>query len=340
MMVRHGARNLITDVAGLRVGHAQDHRLCTGVTVVLAESPVRTIADIRGGAPGTRETDALDVATLGVKADALVIAGGSAFGLDAASGVTAWLSAQGRGFELVPGVPRVPIVPAAILFDLRMGETLDPGANPYSRLGTEAVAKAEREFALGNAGAGLGAVAGAYKGGTGSASAVIDDHVTVGALAVVNSVGSPLIPGTDTFWAFALEQGNEFGGQRFRQPLQELSLDLPTDGKRAPIARGANTTIAIVATDAAISAGELKRVAIMATDGFARALRPVHTLFDGDLLFALTTDSIPITGDRAFELTRVGSIAGDCVARAIARAVYAADSVAGVRGYREVFGVQ
>lgn len=338
-MVRPGARNLITDVPGLRVGHAQDQRLCTGVTVVLADAPVRTIVDVRGGAPGTRETDALDVSTLGVKADAVVMSGGSIFGLDAASGVTAWLSAHGRGFELRPGVPRVPIVPAAILFDLTIGDALDPSANPYAHLGKQAVANADCHLAIGNAGAGLGAVAGAYKGGIGSASAVIDDGVTVGALVAVNSVGSPLIPGTDIFWAFALEQGNEFGGRRVRTPDQQISLDLPTDSKRPPIAPGTNTTLAIVATDAMMPAPELKRVAIMATDGFARALRPVHTLFDGDLLFALTTDRVPISGERRLELTRVGSIAADCVARAIARAVYAAESIAGVRSYREIFGV-
>jgi L-aminopeptidase/D-esterase-like protein len=203
-MVRPGARNLITDVRGLRVGHAQDRKLCTGVTVVLADTPVRTIVDIRGGAPGTRETDGLDVAALGVKADAIVMSGGSGFGLDAASGVTAWLSAHGRGFELRPGTLRVPIVPAAILFDLAIGDAIDPAANPYVQMGKEAVANAEQQFALGNTGAGLGAVAGAYKGGIGSASAVINDCVTVGALVAVNSVGSPLIPDTDVFWAFAL----------------------------------------------------------------------------------------------------------------------------------------
>lgn len=337
-MVRPGTRNLITDVPGLRVGHAGDRRLCTGVTVVLADTPVRTIADIRGGAPGTRETDALDASTLGVKADAIVLSGGSVFGLDAASGVTAWLSAKGRGFEFRPGLPRVPIVPAAILFDLAIGESLDPGANPYASLGKTAAANADLQFAIGNAGAGLGAVAGTYKGGVGSASAVIDDRVTVGALVAVNSVGSPLVPGTGVFWAFALEQGDEFGGRRIGDSLQQISLDLPTDGKRPPTAPGTNTTLAIVATDAAMTAAELKRVAIMATDGFARALRPVHTLFDGDVVFALTTDSVPMTGDRLLELTRIGSIAGDCVARAIARAVYAADSIAGVRSYREIFG--
>lgn len=337
-MVTPGARNLITDVPGLRVGHAEDHRLCTGVTVVLAGTPVRTIVDIRGGAPGTRETDALDAATLGVKADAIVLSGGSVFGLDAASGVTAWLSAQGRGFELRPGLPTVPIVPAAILFDLAIGERLDPDANPYAALGKTAVGNADLEFAIGNAGAGLGAVAGAYKGGIGSASAIID-RVTVGALVAVNSVGSPVIPGTDLFWAFALEQNGEFGGRCIGKALPQISLDLPADGKRPPASPGTNTTLAIIATDAAMTAAELKRVAIMASDGFSRALRPVHTLFDGDLLFALTTDSVPITGDRLVELTRIGSVAGDCVARAIARAVYAADSIAGIRSYRDTFGV-
>ncbi len=339
-MVRPGARNLITDVAGLRVGHAQDQRLCTGVTVVLADMPVRTIADIRGGAPGTRETDALDASALGVKADAIVLSGGSVFGLDAASGVTAWLSAHGRGFEIRPGLPKVPIVPAAVLFDLAIGESLDPGVNPYGEMGNHAVAGADLQFAIGNAGAGLGATAGAYKGGIGSASAVIDDRVTIGALVAVNSVGSPVIPGTDVFWAFALEQGHEFGGPRIQKTLPQISLDLPADGKRPPSAPGTNTTLAIIATDAAMTAAELKRVAIMATDGFARALRPVHTLFDGDVVFALTTDSVPISGDRFLELTRIGSVAGDCIARAIARAVYAADSLAGIRSYRDTFGIQ
>jgi L-aminopeptidase/D-esterase-like protein len=231
-------------------------------------------------------------------------------------------------------------VPAAILFDLTIGEAIDSTENLYELLGKDAVARADLQLAIGNAGAGLGAVAGAYKGGIGSTSAVVDARITVGALVAVNSAGSPLIPGTDVFWASPLEQGNEFGGRRIRASFpQDISLDLPADGKRPPTAAGTNTTIAVVATDAEMTAAELKRVAIMATDGFARALRPVHTLFDGDLLFALTTERVPITGDRAFELTRVGSIAADCVARAIARAVYAADSLAGVRSYRDIFGV-
>jgi L-aminopeptidase/D-esterase-like protein len=335
-MVRSGARNLITDVKGLRVGQAVDAGLRTGVTVLLPDSAARTVVDIRGGAPGTRETDALDPASLGVKADAIVISGGSAFGLDAASGVMAWLSAEGRGFELRPGTPRIPIVPAAVIFDFWGDAKVAPDANPYARLGREAVGKAAEEFALGNEGAGLGARAGAYKGGLGSASAVIDEALCVGALVVVNAVGSPLIPGTDVFWAFPFEQGNEFGGKRLIGHLPEMALDLPQDGK-GRLAPGQNTTIAIVATDADISASELKRVAIMATDGLARALRPVHTVFDGDSLFALTTANRPIGGDRLRELTRIGNLAADCVSRAVARAVYAAATLGDAKSYRDVF---
>jgi len=249
----------------------------------------------------------------------------------------AWLSAAGRGFQLKPGSPRIPIVPSAVIFDLRDAPNFNAADNPYGRLGKVAVANAGAEFALGNAGAGLGAIAGAYKGGVGSASAVIDGAITVGALVVVNSLGSPVIPGTGLFWAFPFEQGNEFGGRRLHTPFPELDLDLPLDGKAAPL-RGANTTIAVVATDAELTRLELQRVAIMATDGFARALHPVHTPFDGDTLFALTTGAKPVSGDRLRELTRIGSVAADCIARAIARGVYAAGSVGEVKSYRERFG--
>jgi L-aminopeptidase/D-esterase-like protein len=167
---------------------------------------------------------------------------------------------------------------------------------------------------------------------------VIDDALCVGALVVVNAVGSPLIPGTDVFWAFPFEQGNEFGGKRLIGPLTEMALDLPPDGK-GRAAAGQNTTVCIVATDADLSAPELKRVAIMATDGLARALRPVHTPFDGDTLFALTTAKTPLGGDRLRELTRIGNLAADCVSRAIARAVYAAETLGDAKSYRDCFGL-
>lgn len=335
-MVGMGKRNLITDVAGIRVGQAEDLTARSGVTVVLPDASARAVVDIRGGAPGTRETDALDPASLGVKVDAIVLSGGSAFGLDAASGVMGWLSANGRGFQLRPGTPRVPIVPAAILYDLANGGKFSSEANPYADLGRVAVASAAADFALGNAGAGFGAVAGAYKGGIGSASALIDDAIAVGALVAVNSVGSPLIPGTDVFWAFPLEQDNEFGGRRLTEKFPRLDLDLPQDGKNI-VRPGMNTTIAVVATDADISSVELKRIAIMAADGLARALRPAHTPFDGDTVFVLTTALRAPVGDRAPALTRIGSVAADCLSRAIARGVYAAESLGEIKSYRDSF---
>jgi L-aminopeptidase/D-esterase-like protein len=333
-MVRPGAHNLITDVPGIRVGQAEDRLARTGVTVVLPDEPARAAVDMRGGAPGTRETDALDPMSLAGRLDAVVLSGGSAFGLDSATGVMAWLSEQGRGFELRADLPRVPIVPAAILFDLASGGRFSPEI--YPGLGRKAVASAAAEFALGNAGAGYGAMAGAYKGGIGSASAVIDDDVTVGALVAVNAAGSPLIPGTDVFWAFALEQDREFGGRRLDASFKGIGLDLPADGK-GRLRPAANTTIAVVATDADLTGTELKRIAIMASDGFARALRPTHTPVDGDTVFALTTAAKKLTGERARELTRIGSVAADCIARAIARGVYEAETLGELKSYRDMF---
>jgi L-aminopeptidase/D-esterase-like protein len=289
---------------------------------------------VRGGAPGTRETDALDPMGLTGRVDAVVLSGGSAFGLDSASGVMAWLSEKGRGFSLRPDVPRVPIVPAAILFDLASGGRFAPEVFPA--LGRKAAAGAASEFSLGNAGAGYGAIAGAYKGGIGSASAVIGDEVTVGAIVAVNSAGSPLIPGTDVFWAFALEQNSEFGGKRLGPSFTGADLDLPSDGK-GRLHPAANTTIAVIATDADVTAIELKRMAIMAVDGFARALRPTHTPVDGDTVFALTTGQKRVAGDRPREVARLGSVAADCVARSIARGVYAAETLGEIKSYRDVF---
>ena len=334
-MVRVGARNLITDVPGIRVGQADDRLARTGVTVVLPDEPARGAVDVRGGAPGTRETDALDPMSLAGRVDAVVLSGGSAFGLDSATGVMAWLSENGRGFLLRSDVPRVPIVPAAILFDLANGGKFTPEVFPA--LGRRAVASAAADFALGNAGAGYGAVAGAYKGGVGSASAVTDDDVTVGAIVAVNAAGSPIIPDTDVFWAFALEQNGEFGGKRLSPSFKGADLDLPADGK-GRLRPAANTTIAVVATDADVTSVELKRLAIMAVDGFARALRPTHTPVDGDTVFALTTGQKRVTGERPREIARLGSIAADCVARSIARGVYAAETLGAFKSYRETFG--
>jgi L-aminopeptidase/D-esterase-like protein len=335
-MTRPGRLNLITDVAGLKVGQAEDFDVRTGVTVILVDEATLAAVDVRGGAPGTRETESLDPVNLGGTIDAITLAGGSVYGLDAASGVMAWLGARGRGFQLLAGAPPAPIVPGAIIFDLANGGNKSwDETPPYRALGIEAVERARESFALGNAGAGLGARAGTYKGGTGSASAVTDDGFTVGALAIVNAVGSPVIPKTDVFWAFPFEQDTEFGGRRLSGSAT-IDLDLPGDMKRPPRA-GTNTTIAVVATDAALTRSELKRVAIMAADGFARALRPVHAPFDGDIVFALSTAKKEISESRAFDVMRMGSLAADCLARAIARGVYEAESVGSIASYREVF---
>jgi len=207
---------------------------------------------------------------------------------------------------------------------------------PYRKLALEAISTAGDDFALGNRGAGLGARSGLYKGGTGSASAITDDGYTLGAIAIVNSVGSPLIPGTDVFWAFPYEQNAEFGGRRLRADFKGIDLDLPADIKGGAAAR-ANTTIAIVASDADLSRTELKRVAIMAADGFARAIRPVHAPTDGDTVFAVATGKHKLPEPRWQGVMRIGNLAADCLARAIARGVYAADTIDTMRSYRDMF---
>jgi len=332
-MVVPGPRNLITDVAGLRVGNAEDHRIRTGTTVVLADSLSPAVVDVRGGAPGTRDTDALDPVAIDGGADAIVLSGGSVYGLDAPAGVTSLLREQGRGV-LFGGV-HVPIVPGAILFDLTNGGDKNWGAEtPYRALGRAAAEAAALSFTLGNAGAGFGARAGAYKGGLGSASAVTADGLTVGAVAAVNSLGSPLIPGTDVFWTFPLEQNGEFGGRRLKGDVA-VDLDLPDDMKGAAPKR--NTTVAVVAVDADVSPIELKRIAIMAQDGFTRALRPVHTPFDGDVVFAFATSKRMLPEPRQRQIMRLGSIAADTLARAIARGVYEAATLGVMKSYRDSF---
>jgi L-aminopeptidase/D-esterase-like protein len=334
-MLRTGAKNLITDVAGLRVGNAEDARVLTGTTVLTADRPFAAAVDVRGGAPGTRETDALDPMGLAGMADALVLSGGSVHGLDAASGVTAALRAAGRGFRLAPDAPTAPIVPAAILFDLTNGGDKDWGEHaPYISLGRAAFEAAVEDFRLGNVGAGLGARAGAYKGGLGSTSSVTDDGFTVGALVAVNSLGSPLLPGSDVFWAWPFEFGGEFGGRR--PSGRETAQDLPPDLK-GPLRAAENTTLAIVALDADLTRVELKRIAVMAADGFARALRPAHTPFDGDLVFTLSTAARPVPEPRARHVMRLGAIAADTLARAVARGVFEAQSIGPMKSYRDLF---
>lgn len=312
-------RNLITDVAGLAIGNAQDAALATGVTVAVFEEPAVASIAIHGGAPGVRDTALLEPEASVERVDALVLSGGSAFGLDACGGVMAHLRAKGRGFAVRD--IRVPIVPGAVIFDLAAGGAARaPETAPWWQLGREAAAAAAVEFALGTAGAGLGATTANAKGGLGSGSAITRDGFSVGALAVVNAVGSVLIGDGPHFWAAPDEQGQEFGGHGW--PLQIDPAALAPRLKGDPHPR-ANTTIAIVATDAKLRKVEARRVAIMAHDGLARAIRPAHTPMDGDVVFAAATGRAGRTPDLR-QLTDIGHAAAACLARAIARGVYEA----------------
>lgn len=323
--------NLITDVPGLTVGNAQDRRVRTGVTVILAAGGAVAAVANAGGAPGSAETDLLDPACLIERVDAIVLAGGSAFGLDAAGAVRARLSARKRGIRVGPLT--VPIVPTAILSDLGNGGDKGWGERPpYRRLGLRALADAGRMFRLGNVGAGYGARAGKLKGGLGSASHRTQDGLTVGALAAVNSLGGTTIPGTAQFWAASFEQDGEFGGP-VEGAAPRVTLDAALE-KQVSIA--ANTTIAVVATDVALTKAQARRVAIMAQDGFARAIRPVHTPFDGDIVFVLSTGKRRLKDN--VMLSRIGSLAADCLARAIARGVYEAATLGEWRSYRDLYG--
>ena len=311
-----GPRNLLTDVAGLRVGNAHDTRLNSGVTVVLCDAPTVAAVHVAGGAPGTRETDLLAPENTVRAVDALVLSGGSAFGLDAASGVQAFLRSRGRGFAVGPH--RVPIVPAAILFDL--GDESWDRYPPYRDLGFAACETADPHFPLGTEGAGTGATTARLKGGLGSASAVLPNGVTISALVAVNALGSPTVGRSRHFWASPFEIGEEFGGFGLPAPWPEDAADPVT---KLSAAAGGNTTIAVIATDALLDKAGAKRLAIAAHDGFARALWPAHTDLDGDLVFALATGSTGLvpTGTDAVLL---GAAASAVMARAIARGVYAA----------------
>ena len=340
-------RNLITDVDGISVGHAHDEKLASGVTVVLAESAAVAAASIFGGGPGTRELDAVNLeGSVGV-ADAIVLSGGSAFGLDAASGVQAYLREAERGFSVGP--VRIPIVPQAILFDLINGGDKAWGRrSPYQELGFLAAASTGKDFALGSAGAGLGATVSAgeglrIRGGLGSASAAVPGlasvdgaDVMVGALSAVNAVGSVTVADTPHFWAAPFEQGTEFGGLGSPHPWP-AHTSRPAFKFAAP--ERANTTLCVVATDAALTHQQCKRLATMAGAGMARAIFPVFSSFDGDIVFSVATGKTPLK-DPQMALPWIGAAAANCLTRAIARGVYEASGYLpnGAPAYRKLFG--
>jgi D-aminopeptidase len=313
-------RNLITDVPGVKVGHAEDLRLGSGSTAVIFDAPAVASFDIRGGGPGTRETALLDPAQTVEGIDAITLSGGSAFGLDAASGVQAWLKEKGRGFAV--RTARVPIVPAAVLFDLLSGGDKEWGRfPPYRELGYAAAAAASTDFALGSVGAGTGATTVNCKGGIGSASARTPDGHMVGALAAVNAVGSVTLGSGPWFWAAPFERDGEFGGRGWPAAFPDKALEVVAKG-------GAHesTTLVVVATDAALTKAQAKRLAVMAQSGFSRAIYPVHTPLDGDVVFAASTGHEPLA-DPLLGLVTLGTIAANVVARAIARGVFAATAL-------------
>ncbi len=329
-------RTLITDVAGVTVGHAHDAAIATGVTAIVFEEPAAASVAIHGGGPAVRDTGLLSPEATVETVDGVVLSGGSAYGLDAAGGAMAYLAEAGRGFQV--GGTRVPIVPGASVFDLAVGGAGWGGRPPWWELGRRAAAAAAGGgFALGTVGGGYGATTANLKGGVGSASAVTAAGFTVGAIVVVNAMGTVTVGDTAHFWAAADEVGGEFGGHGAPAYVPAAALSPAIKGDARP---GANTTIALVATDARMSKAELKHVAVMAHDGMARAIRPSHAPLDGDLVFAAATGRSGRLAD-VRQRADIGHAAAHCLARAIARGVFEAVALpfpGAVPAYRDVFG--
>ena len=327
--------NLLIDSPGLRVGHSHDRAAMSGVTVAVFDCPTVASAVTRGGAPGGRDTGLLEPEMTVQGVDAVVLSGGSVFGLDAAGGVSSYLRSQGVGLAI--GALRIPITVQAITFDLLNGGDKDWGRMPpYWDLGWQAAADASSDaFALGSAGGGYGATTANLRGGLGSASAVTAGGFTVAALVVVNAIGTVTVGDGPNFWAAPFELDAEFGGLGFPNPMPVNALAPRMKGRSPP-----STTIALVVTDAILTKAQAKRLAIMADDGIAKAVRPAHAPMDGDTVFAVSTLAKPMRDD-APDLAGIGMAAGDCLARAIARGVYeAAVTPAGWTGppaYRQRF---
>ncbi|WP_068085559.1 P1 family peptidase [Polycladidibacter stylochi] len=317
-------QNLITDVPGILVGNAEDHTVKTGSTVLLADKPMVASVAILGGAPGTRDIALLEPHQTVDQIDALVLSGGSAFGLDATSGVQSFLRRQGKGFQVYD--QHIPIVPTAILFDMVNGGNKDWGdPPPYRNLGYQAAQNAGKTFAIGTAGAGVGALTADLKGGLGSASAFTSSGTAVGALVAINPLGRVTQGMSPHFWAAPFERNGEFGAKgipssppkQWSEPVTKFSLSQSDPSNQS------NTTIAIIATDLILSKAEAKRIAIAAHDGISRAIYPSHTPYDGDLVFVTSTGRRQAE-NKAAELLELGVIAANTLTRAIARGVYEA----------------
>ncbi len=320
-MIKIGETNSICDVSGLRIGQAHDEAVKTGVTVIIPDNPSICAVDVRGGGPGTREIMALQDGGLIEQVHAIVLSGGSVYGLAAADGVTAWLGAQRIGYAPGPApIPVSPIVPSAILFDNANGGDKNWGVQPpYRSLAIQACETASQNLHLGKTGAGYGATAGLYPGGLGSASEIIEG-ITIGAVIAANPVGSPYMPGTHCPWAWPYEQNGEFGGSR---PPADYKPHKAKDTKLSFLkAAGQSTVIGAVAIDAALPQKQLKRLAIMAQDGIAMAVQPAHTPLDGDTIFTLSTGHKTHVSPAA--LAELGAAAARCVARALMRGIYLA----------------
>jgi L-aminopeptidase/D-esterase-like protein len=331
LMIQTGRQNAITDVEGIVVGHYTDRKAVCGVSVVICEDGAVAGVDVRGSAPGTRETDLLDPVNLVQKVQAVVLSGGSVYGLAAADGVVHWLAEKGCGFPLEDSHV-APIVPAATLFDLGRGDDFVPPIDvSWGRRACETAGPGS--VPIGCVGAGTGAFAGGIKGGLGTASVVLESGLIVGALVAVNPLGSLVNPDTGELWEHRLELNGEFGDQGKRK----VKLPPPK------MASGGNTTIGVIATDAMLTKTEAQKIAQMAHDGMARAIRPAHTMFDGDTIFCLGTGKKMLPEAAGYFASRcaesvsvLGHSAADCMARAIIRGVIAAESLGDMVAFRDL----
>ena len=331
-----GKKNLITDILGIQVGHAEDNKIGTGVTVITGESHFTAAVDVRGGGPGTRETDMLNLENSIGRADAIVLSGGSAFGLDACAEVQDLLRQDNKGYKL--GKAIVPLVPGAVIFDLNIND--NPHINiigkqsPWRKLANIAYKSANTDFLLGSFGAGCGATTATLKGGQGSSSWLQTfsngEKYIVGAIVVNNAVGNPLLNDGPHFLSAYLEFGDEFGGHGVSNDLYDNVLRakrLPSSNSKKEIFDNipSNTVIGVVATNAPLTRANLKRLAIMAHDGIARSLCPSHTPMDGDTIFSISTcKNINEQVLDNVDILALGARGSDCVARACNRAVYEA----------------